>query len=279
MAKNSILAYTRRLGKSLKFAAVEVLKDQAPITTKMIENNKDYAKNSFKEIVGSRQATGLKMKNLREQFIFKPVNDTFRNLKREITSGNFYHENETVAKAEQKMMMDVMSDMFGDLMEDFEDTDEENPGSKISRGDAVVASMISGQLRANTSSLSRVIAETTDVQLKNQKAISHAQFAQGERQIGIMNNGFNMLGQGMNSLIEFNNKVMLTYTQNATKYFETMSRLTNENNAILKELIDIQRSVYKDSFETKTNRNQSKSSKVFGSDGFSLENYIKSIIG
>ena len=277
MAKNSILAYTRRLGKSLKFAAVEVLKDQAPITTKMIENNKDYAKNSFKEIVGSRQATGLKMKNLREQFIFKPVNDTFRNLKREITSGNFYHENETVAKAEQKMMMDMMSDMFGDLMEDFEDTDEENPGSKISRGDAVVASMISGQLRANTSSLSRVIAETTDVQLKNQKAISHAQFAQGERQIGIMNNGFNMLGQGMNSLIEFNNKVMLTYTQNATKYFETMSKLTNENNAILKELIDIQRSVYKDSFDTKTSRNQSKASKVFGSDGFSLENYIKSI--
>ena len=234
MAKNSILAYTRRLGKSLKFAAVEVLKDQAPITTKMIENNRDYAKNSFKEIVGSRQATGLKMKNLREQFIFKPVNDTFRNLKREITSGNFYHENENVAKAEQKMMMDLMSDMFGDMMEDFEDTDENNPGSKISRGDAVVASMISGQLRANTSSLSRVIAETTDVQLKNQKAISHAQFAQGERQIGIMNNGFSMLGQGMNSLIEFNNKVMLTYTKNATKYFETMSRLTNENNAILK---------------------------------------------
>lgn len=279
MAKNSILAYTRRLGKSLKFAAVEVLKDQAPITTKMIENNRDYAKNSFKEIVGSRQATGLKMKNLREQFIFKPVNDTFRNLKREITSGNFYHENETVAKAEQKMMMDMMSDMFGDLMEDFEDSDENNPGSKISRGDTVVASMISGQLRANTSSLSRVIAETTDVQLKNQKAISHAQFAQGERQIGIMNNGFSMLGQGMNSLIEFNNKVMLTYTQNATKYFETMSKLTNENNAILKELIDIQRSVYKDSFDTKTSRNQSKSSKVFGSDGFSLENYIKSITG
>jgi len=279
MAKNSILAYTRRLGKSLKFAAVEVLKDQAPITTKMIENNRDYAKNSFKEIVGSRQATGLKMKNLREQFIFKPVNDTFRNLKREITSGNFYHENENVAKAEQKMMMDLMSDMFGDMMEDFEDTDENNPGSKISRGDAVVASMISGQLRANTSSLSRVIAETTDVQLKNQKAISHAQFAQGERQIGIMNNGFSMLGQGMNSLIEFNNKVMLTYTQNATKYFETMSRLTNENNAILKELIDIQRSVYKDSFDTKTSRNQSKASKVFGSDGFSLENYFKSISG
>ena len=279
MAKNSILAYTRRLGKSLKFAAVEVLKDQAPITTKMIENNRDYAKNSFKEIVGSRQAVGLKMKNLREQFIFKPVNDTFRNLKREITSGNFYHENENVAKAEQKMMMDLMSDMFGDMMEDFEDTDENNPGSKISRGDAVVASMISGQLRANTSSLSRVIAETTDVQLKNQKAISHAQFAQGERQIGIMNNGFSMLGQGMNSLIEFNNKVMLTYTQNATKYFETMSRLTNENNAILKELIDIQRSVYKDSFDTKTSRNQSKASKVFGSDGFSLENYIKSISG
>jgi murein DD-endopeptidase MepM/ murein hydrolase activator NlpD len=279
MAKNSILAYTRRLGKSLKFAAVEVLKDQAPITTKMIENNRDYAKNSFKEIVGSRQAVGLKMKNLREQFIFKPVNDTFRNLKREITSGNFYHENENVAKAEQKMMMDLMSDMFGDMMEDFEDTDENNPGSKISRGDAVVASMISGQLRANTSSLSRVIAETTDVQLKNQKAISHAQFAQGERQIGIMNNGFSMLGQGMNSLIEFNNKVMLTYTQNATKYFETMSRLTNENNAILKELIDIQRSVYKDSFDTKTSRNQFKASKVFGSDGFSLENYFKSISG
>ena len=277
MAKNSILAYTKRLGKSLKFAAVEVLKEQAPVTTKMIENNKDYAKNSFKEIVGSRQAVGLKMKNLREQFIFKPVNDTFRNLKRELTTGNFYHENESVAKAQQKMMMDMMSDMFGDLMEDFDDTDEENPGSKISRGDAVVASMISGQLRANTSSLSRVIAETTDVQLKNQKAISHAQFAQGERQIGVMTNGFEMLGQGVNSLIEFNNKVMLTYTQNATQYFETMSNLTAENNAILKELIDIQRSVYKDSFDTKEHRNQARSNRVFSKDGFSLENYFKHI--
>ena len=63
----------------------------------------------------------------------------------------------------------MMSDMFGDLMEDFEDTDENNPGSKISRGDAVVASMISGQLRANTSSLSRVIAETTDVNSRTKK--------------------------------------------------------------------------------------------------------------
>ena len=47
MAKNSIMEYTKRVGKSIKFATTEVLKEQMPTTVNTIETNKEFAKSYY----------------------------------------------------------------------------------------------------------------------------------------------------------------------------------------------------------------------------------------
>ena len=150
-------------------------------------------------------------------------------------------------------MASLLADLFDDdFMNDLEGSggsEGEDTGVKgiaeVTRGDTLVASIVSGEVRNSTNSLSRIIADSANAQARNQQLIANAQYVQGEKQLSVMQTGFGSLSQGMNSIIEFNNKVMLRYTQNATKYFETMTNLTNQNNAILKELIEYQRAIYK----------------------------------
>ena len=283
MAKNSIMEYTKRVGKSIKFAATEVLKEQMPITIGTVESNKEFAKSYYKDIVGSKGSVGTKIRNLRDQYVYKPVKDTFKNLKMEITTGNYYHENKELAKHQNKMMASLLADLFDDdFMNDLEGSggsEGEDTGVKgiaeVTRGDTLVASIVSGEVRNSTNSLSRIIADSANAQARNQQLIANAQYVQGEKQLSVMQTGFGSLSQGMNSIIEFNNKVMLRYTQNATKYFETMTNLTNQNNAILKELIEYQRAIYKkqDGGNSRVDTNK----KIFTENGFSFENYLASV--
>ena len=81
MAKNSIMEYTKRVGKSIKFATTEVLKEQMPTTVNTVETNKEFAKSYYKDIVSSKGSIGNKIRTLRDQYVYKPVKDSFRNLK------------------------------------------------------------------------------------------------------------------------------------------------------------------------------------------------------
>ena len=284
MAKNSIMEYTKRVGKSIKFATTEVLKEQMSTTVNTVETNKEFAKSYYKDIVSNKGSIGNKIRTLRDQYVYKPVKDSFRNLKMEITTGNYYHENRELNIQQSKMMSSLLTDVFDDnFLNELEGASnkdgEEATGVKgiaeVTKGDTLVASIVSGEIRSGTNSLSKIIADSANAQARNQQLIADAQYIQGEKQLSVMQSGFGSLSKGLNSVIEFNNKIMLKYTQNATKYFEVMSNLTAQNNAILKELVEYQRALY----NSNNTNNKNSNNKIFSNNGFSLENYINSVKG
>ena len=77
--------------------------------------------------------------------------------------------------------------------------------------------------------------------------------------------GFSGLNAGMDALNKFNTEVVQTLAQNATTYFQKTTDLMQENNAMFKEFLEMQRNLYK-----KTNDEEYKEHdlyNVLGSNG------------
>lgn len=258
----SVTSYLKRLSRSVKYAAIDVLKEQMPITDKMVQDNKETVKQTYESITDYKQHLG-RLKTMRDQYLFKPLNDTMRNLKRDLRTGDFYREDpKQAAESEaelfemlsKEMGFDLMGEINGLLAEAEGTSDEEGqantpPGVKgdptITKGDVVGASFVASHVKSGSIGISRAIVKSGNANIQALMQISNLQYAQSEKQISLLHSGFSSLSHGINALIEFNNKVMLKHVENATKYFDTMTNLTRENNAILKEMIDFQRFFYK----------------------------------
>ena len=113
------------------------------------------------------------------------------------------------------LLADVFDDNFLNELEGASNKDgEEATGVKgiaeVTKGDTLVASIVSGEIRSGTNSLSKIIADSANAQARNQQLIADAQYIQGEKQLSVMQSGFGSLSKGLNSVIEFNNKMQLS---------------------------------------------------------------------
>ena len=93
--------------------------------------------------------------------------------------------------------------------------------------------------------------------------------------------GFNNIDNGFRALASFNDQVMQVHIQNSRLYFETMTGIQQENNAILKEMLDIQRKTYQSSINPPNQNevNPSEISGLFDNGEFNLQSYFKAVKG
>ena len=112
----SVTSYLKRLSRSVKYAAIDVLKEQMPITDKMVQDNKETVKQTYESITDYKQHLG-RLKTMRDQYLFKPLNDTMRNLKRDLRTGDFYREDPKQAAESEAELFEMLSKEMGfDLM-------------------------------------------------------------------------------------------------------------------------------------------------------------------
>lgn len=292
---NEVISYLRRVAEPVPFLFTKVIKNQMPITSQMIDKNTDTAKSLYNSIV-KEKVIQKKISSDLDRFVFKPVNKLIENVKNDLKTGQFYHP-----EREDDMDMDSIMGMLGDLgidgdmmsmlngednefdRPDEDENDQNSPQREgvrgiptITKGDQVVASTIARTSIGSTNALGRVITKGQETSLKSAQSIATAQLHQYERQNAILSNGMSALAQGINSIIEFNNQATLQYFENSTKYFDVMTQKIEEQNAILKEMLDMKRNLYSKSMEQNNNEDNSQyltAQKLF-SGGFDLQSYL-----
>ena len=256
--RDSVLEYTRRLGRSIAYGAFDAIKEQMPMTASLIENNKETAKQLYRDVIGSKQQLS-KLKTMQDTYLFKPADQLLKNLKADLKSGVFYHP-ERAAQQEEEGMKSMMESVLKDAgMEDLMDlltgdgdmTESEmqdlpvQPVAEVSSGDALIATSIAKEQRSATQSLVKANTSLVEAQLRSTRTIANMQFKQMQRHTTIVTQGLENMTLGLNAIISFNNDVVLQHAKNAMQYFETMTTLTQENNAILKEMVEMKRNTYK----------------------------------
>ena len=252
MASNSITNYLQRLGKSISYAAFEVLKEQVPVTTNFIQSNSQTVRDTIKAVVDSKNTVNRVADALNVNTIINSAKTAYTNAKTDIKSGNFYNPDRTSGNDDIASLMAMMGKMMGEDVssmmdgifnegsgEDVEGSADESPIKgipEITKGDTVVASVIGSEVRRASNSISDTLAAIANANGKAQQSIASVQISQNERQTLILNAGLSSIAQGMNSIIEFNNKVLKIQAENTKLFQEKMINLTTENNAIFKEL-------------------------------------------
>lgn len=288
--ENGVLPYLKRLSKSIAYTGIDVLKDQMPITGQMINDNKQVVKETFNSVIDFKQHF-TRLKNIREQYVFKPLSEGLANLKRDIKTGDFYKESDGLGAMGEELLgsigdelgFDISALMNGSMAQDLENEEQNIDGEQqqqesssqlrgdnvITRGDIVNAVAVNTEIRRGSKGITKAIVASSGATIDALKIISNQQYIQNQKQLSLLNNGFSSLSHGMNALIEFNNKVMMQHVQNSNKFYTEMTRLTQEDNAILKEFIDMQRNMYS-SYMKKEDNEPSLHDKMFGSGGFKL---------
>ena len=245
--------YLSNLSKSVTYAATEITKDLTPNLNKVYTDNEASMKKVFEDIK-KMKPTLDNIKSAQEKYIFKPVNYLIDNLKEDIKTGQFYgHE----SRADS--YMDI-GEMLASLLGDMDDSDEieaEANGEtittssdddnrvhgvpEVTKGDLVVSKAAYGASMKSAQAISTTIAKSTEAELQLTKTIGNLQLSSLGKQASIMLQGFNNLNKGMQALVGFNDQVAITHYQNSRTFFEQMTNFTAENNAILKEMLEMQR--------------------------------------
>ena len=284
----SILEYTKRVGRSMAYGAFDAIKETMPITSSLIENNAQTARDLYKEVTQSKTQLN-RLKTMQDTYLFKPANQLMKNLKADLRSGNFYHP-ERAAKAEEQGAQDMMKALLAEEgMEDLMDLlngDEElspeemqelpvTPDASITTGDAVVATTIAKEQRRATHASVDAHTKIAEAQMATQRTLSNIQLKHMERHTHTMVQGFGKMTEGFNNIMRFNQEVVLQHAKNSQQYFTEMTQLTRENNAILKEFIEMKRAQFK---RDTSNDTSGIPKNPFGNGGaFDLKEYLNVI--
>lgn len=286
MNNNSITDYMQRIGKGIAYSAIGVLKEQTPVTSKFFEQNTDVVKNTVANATNIKQISE-KVSNLTDEYIFRPANKLLQNLREDIKTGEFFHperQEESDLEMMKALLGDDMADMLNGDFDESEFEDESNtPAIKgiptVTRGESIIASTVQQSSINSADYIVSANRNLTKAQIEANKAISSMQYSMQERQIATLENGFFALSKGLNSIIEFNNQALLVHIENSKQFYDQMTTFTQENNAILKELIEIQRGIYKSSTPNEEEENKKPSAKDIFANGLNLKEYFKYVEG
>lgn len=243
-----ITNYLKNLGKSIQYAAADRMTEKYGAIKGTTDQATTAAKETANAIINYRQT----FKKVQDAFIKSPVyeasNYALKNAREDIKSGKFWNNDRQ------------FDDMGGD--DDFDwnfDEDEfDNDGdsnSDITDGDIAVAKTVSGSAKASAGQISNTIIDAAKYNADVTKQTASFMFAQQERLFGNLNNSISNLHGTLGNVSGFLTNNVQTHIENSTKFFEESTKYQRENNAILKELLDMERERFK---EWDTNRSNAK---------------------
>ena len=286
MASNSITTYMKRLGKSVAFAAADLAKDYTPHMNNLYSNNKDYVKELYNSVSSTGNQKFKLLDRVENNGIYKQLSNGWKNLKTSVKTGEFYNEDrKQAAELESSLnmlnsLLDIDMDQIEDQMNGVEEPSDDTPIKgvpQITKGDQVVADTISYNLRASTNAIAKVVTQTSELNAGTLRTTSNLQLKALKEQANYLVGGFNNVTNGLSALSEFNERVVGVHVNNSRLFYENMTRYTQENNAILKEMLDMKRATFRATMQSNS-MDELKSSDIENlfdrEKGFNLRKYI-----
>lgn len=280
MALNKVASYIKNIGKSVVYAATEdVIPSIAPTLISYKDSNAELAKTVTHAIKDYPNTYRRAKEWIKGTKIYEAGEIAASSALDDIRTGKFYNRERAEKYAGKAMGMD-MSDFESDDLSSFEaDLDSKSSDVKISDGEAATISAIEESTKASTVTISNALIHTSRYQAEVAKANTSIIFAQNERLFGKLNFGISAVNEGINNLVKFNTTAMATHFENSTKFYDVMTKNTQEQTAMLKELLEMKRNEYKErQKEIERIKGKSKnitfSDLVSGSGAVSIKDYF-----
>lgn len=237
-----ITNYLKNLGKSVQYAAAEGFKTNYDTTYKTFDQANTATKETVSAIVNYRQTFKKAQEYLMKSTAYEASNLALKSAKEDLKSGKLWNQD----RADKIMFGGDSDDDFDWNFDEDVSGDDSDSSLDITTGDKAIAKTVHDASRASADQISGSIMTAAKYNADVTKQTASFMFAQQERLFGNLNNSIMGLGTTMGNMQNFMTTNMQTHIENSTKFFEESTKYQRENNAILKELLDMERERFKD---------------------------------
>ena len=234
-----VAEYIKNIGKSVVYSTIDYTKENAPATSEFLESNEELFKDVYHSIRDFRGTLKRATDAVKDTPIYKESGTAFRNAIADIKSGKLYNKEREDEAFDAAFNLDDNFDMDGDS--GLESSGE----SSLSMGEKSIMQATHEAATMQSHATTSAIEASTRYQVETSRANANMLYVQNARMTNSIEKGFTGVTAGLNALYQFNTEVVQTLAENSKVYFETSTNIMKENNAILKEMLEMQRNLYK----------------------------------
>lgn len=236
-----VTQYIKNVGKSVAFASIEVIKENSSGISDFLEANSDIMKEGYASIKNYRAIMRSIDRSIRQNKVFTAVQAGMKNMMEDVKSGNYWNEERLKATAESALGLD---DDF-----DFEDDDYSFSSSDDSPEPSVDAKSITNSfdaaIGAAANAQTTAVAQGTNLVIQSNIASTKMIINQFQSTTAALNSGLGAVYTAIDRTNKFLYGPMQTHLENSKIYFENSTKLMQDQSAMMKEILEMQRNLYK----------------------------------
>ena len=233
-----VAEYIKNVGKSVVYSTIDYTKQNAPATSEFLESNEELFKDVYHSIRDFKGTLKRATDAVKDTPIYKESGNAFRNAMADIKSGKLYNREREDEVFDAAFNLDDNFDIEGD-------EGIEQPSDSLSTGEKSIMQATHEAAAMQSHATASAIEASTRYMVETSRANANMLYVQNSRMTHTMEKGFGGITAGLNALYTFNTEVVQTLAENSKVYFETTTNIMKENNAILKEMLEMQRNLYK----------------------------------
>ena len=263
-----VASYLKNVGKSVKLASIDYLKDIAPNTSEFLETNEELFKEIYSATRNYKDTIKAANTSIKNSKVYEAATTLKTSLLEDLKTGKFYNKEREDALGAKALDMDFDFEDDFDMSSFTFDDDDDSDAAKTSRAFDMA-------MEASTKAQAKISVRSADMISETVKASTSALFAQQERMIAQMTSGLGSVYNAIENVRNFMDQSLMTSLQNTKVFQEKSMEHYNKMESMMDELLQMQRNLYNAEREE---RKESDYSKVVGFEGFpDLREYAKAI--
>ena len=242
-----VQSYIKNVGKSIVYASAEAASKKAPVFQDYIETNQDTVREWLDDLRDMKGNSGRLNDALSKNDWFQAGKIIMDNTIKDLKTGKWYTDDEELDAMADDMMASFEDDFDTDYgLKTGDDTDTSSLDAPVKETpDLTQAKIISRTVMGGSQAISNSVISGAKYVGENVRSASKIAYLQNVKSIGIMTTGFENVTVGLKNIVEFNMNVMKVHIDNSTKFFQSTTDLLTKQNAMLEEMLNMQRNLYK----------------------------------
>lgn len=235
----------KNIAKSMVYASEDVIGKVAPAVIDYKDSNADLVKNVAYAVKDFSGTFNRAVDYIRGTKVYETANLGISNTLEDLASGNFYNKERELKAGAEGMGLDMDFDMdMSSLDSALSDVDGKGTDDELSAGDKATVEAIESTTKASTATISKSIITSAKYSANASRVSTSILFAQNERLFGKVSSGLESINANLVNLSKFNTGNLQVHIENSTKFYDVMTKNMQEQTAMFKEILEMQRNQY-----------------------------------
>lgn len=239
--------YLKNVMKSVTYAAMDITGEFTPNTKEFAETNKEFTTATFSALKNPKSFVAKQITSIQESKVYKAVDYGVKNLFEDLRTGNYYNK---ARKERDELALAGFDTNWDDLSEfGIEDDWEKNISSsdssaEITAGDMKIVEAIEGSNEASTNATVNAVIATSQREVQTSRVNTGILYNQNERLFGGIHKDITILGGTLDKMHAMQSAALQNMDKNMSEFFTQETKLSQERNRILQEMLDLQKQYY-----------------------------------